>query len=124
LVLQRCETIGGDHGRMETRRYTICHTIDWPFSDRRYPGECRVPGVAAMGMIESETERGSVIEKERRYSLISAKLNPETFARAMRGHWGSGTICIWCWGLCSTMILRACAPVIDRQIWRSSSISR
>jgi predicted transposase YbfD/YdcC len=88
LVLQRYETIDGDHGRIETRRHTICHTIDWLFSDRRYPGEFQFPGVAAVGMIESETERGSVIEKERRYYLISAKLDPETFARATRGHWG------------------------------------
>ena len=88
LVLQRYESIDGDHGRIETRRHTICHTIDWLFSDRRYPGEFQFPGVAAVGMIESETERGSVIEKERRYYLISAKLDPETFARATRGHWG------------------------------------
>ena len=39
-------------------------------------------------MTESETERGSVIEKERRYYLCPSKLNAETFARVVRGHWG------------------------------------
>jgi predicted transposase YbfD/YdcC len=35
LVVERCETIDGDHGRIETRRHTICHSIEWLFSDRR-----------------------------------------------------------------------------------------
>ena len=39
-------------------------------------------------MIESETERGDVVEKERRYYLCSSKLDAETFARVVRGHWG------------------------------------
>jgi predicted transposase YbfD/YdcC len=88
LALQRCETIDGDHGRIETRRHTMCHTVDWLFSDRRYPGEFRFPGLAAVGMIESETERRGVIEKERRYYLCSSKLDAETLARVVRGHWG------------------------------------
>jgi predicted transposase YbfD/YdcC len=88
LALRRCETIDGDHGRIETRRHTMCHTVDWLLSDRRYPGEFQFPGLAAVGMIESETERGGVIEKQRRYYLCSSKLDAETLARAVRGHWG------------------------------------
>lgn len=88
LALQRFETVDGDHGRIETRRHTICHSIEWLFSDRRYPGEFQFPGLAAVGMIESETERGGAIAKERRYYLCSSKLDVETFARGVRGHWG------------------------------------
>jgi predicted transposase YbfD/YdcC len=88
LALQRFETIDGDHGRIETRNHTMCHSVEWLFSDRRYPGEFEFPGLAAVGMIESETERGGVIEKERRYYLCSSKLDAETFARVVRGHWG------------------------------------
>jgi predicted transposase YbfD/YdcC len=88
LALQRYETIDGDHGRIETRNHTMCHSVEWLFSDRRYPGEFEFPGLAAVGMIESETERGGVIEKERRYYLCSSKLDAETFARVVRGHWG------------------------------------
>jgi predicted transposase YbfD/YdcC len=88
LELQRCQTVDGDHGRIETRRHTICHSIDWLFSDRRYPGEFRFPGLAAVGMIESETERADVIATERRYYLCSKKLDAETFARVVRSHWG------------------------------------
>jgi len=88
LALKRCETIDGDHGRIETRRHTLCHTVDWLLSDRRYPGEFRFPGLAAIGMIESETERGGVIARERRYYLCSSKLDADPFARVVRCHWG------------------------------------
>jgi hypothetical protein len=39
-------------------------------------------------MIESETERGDKVEREKRYYLCSTKLGVETFARVARGHWG------------------------------------
>jgi len=41
-----------------------------------------------IGMVESRTERGGKIERERRYYLCSAKLDAETFARVVRAHWG------------------------------------
>jgi len=88
LKLERFETVDGGHGRIETRRHTMCHRVGWLFSDRRFPGEFDFPGLAALGMIESETERGSVVEKERRYYLCSKKLDAKTFARTVRSHWG------------------------------------
>ena len=88
LALQQVTTVDGDHGRIETRRHTICHDIKWLLSDRRYPGEFLFPGLAAVGMIESETERGGTIERQRRYYLCSAKLDAEAFAQVVRRHWG------------------------------------
>jgi predicted transposase YbfD/YdcC len=80
--------VDADHGRIETRRHAVCHQVGWLFSDRRYPDEPRFPGLAMIGMVESETERGGRTERERRYYLCSAKLGAETFARAVRAHWG------------------------------------
>ncbi|WP_428484992.1 ISAs1 family transposase [Rhodopila sp.] len=88
LTLQSFETVDGDHGRIETRRHTICHDIDWLFAERRHPGEFAFPGLTAIGMIESETERGGVIQTETRYYLCSTKLSAETLARVVRSHWG------------------------------------
>ena len=82
------QTVDGEHGRIETRRHAVCHDVAWLFSDRRYPGEVAFPGLAMIGMVESETERGGKVERERRYYLGSAKLSAETFARAVRAHWG------------------------------------
>ena len=67
LKFQRSETIDADHGRIETRRHTVCHEIDWLFSDRRYPGEFRFPGLAALGMIEREREHAGTVERETHY---------------------------------------------------------
>ena len=58
------------------------------FSNRRYPGEIAFPDLTMIGMIESETERDGKAAQERRYYLSSARLGPETLARAVRGHWG------------------------------------
>ena len=88
LVMQRSETVDADHGRIETRRHTICHDVSWMFSNRHYPGEFAFPGLAAIGMIESQTERGGVTETEKRYYLCSTGLDAETFGRVVRGHWG------------------------------------
>jgi predicted transposase YbfD/YdcC len=82
------ETIDNDHGRLEIRRHTVCHTLDWLFSDRRYPGEPRFPHLAMIGMVETKVERNGKTEHERRYYLSSAKLDARTFALAVRSHWG------------------------------------
>jgi predicted transposase YbfD/YdcC len=86
--IQRSQTIDGEHGRIETRRHAICHDVDWLFSKRRYPGEFRFPGLAAIGMVASETERNGTVEREKRYYLCSTRLDVDSFARVVRGHWG------------------------------------
>jgi predicted transposase YbfD/YdcC len=82
------QTTDGDHGRIEVRRHAVCHAVDWLFSDRRYPDEPAFPHLAMIGMVESETERDGGVQRERRYCLGSAPLSAETFARAVRAHWG------------------------------------
>jgi len=82
------QTTDGDHGRLETRKHTVCHDVSWLFSDRRYAGEIAFPGLAMIGMIESEVERNGKLERARRYYLCSTRLDAATFARAVRAHWG------------------------------------
>jgi predicted transposase YbfD/YdcC len=88
LNIQRSQTVDGEHGRIETRSHAICHDVDWLFSNRRYPGEFRFPGLAAIGMVESETERNGTIKREKRYYFCSTRLDVDSFARIVRGHWG------------------------------------
>jgi predicted transposase YbfD/YdcC len=87
LTIQCSQTVDGEHGRIETRSHVICHDVDWLFSNRRYRGEFRFPGLAAIGMVESETERNGTIEREKRYYLCSRPLDGDSFARFVRGHW-------------------------------------
>jgi predicted transposase YbfD/YdcC len=81
-------TTDGEHGRIEIRRHAVCHDTSWLFSDRRYPDEPACPGLAMIGMVESETERGGKTTRARRYHLGSTKLGAASFARAVRAHWG------------------------------------
>lgn len=82
------ETTDGEHGRIEIRRHTICHEVDWLFSDRRYPDEPNFPHLAMIGMVETQVVRDGKTVHERRYYIASAKLDAKTFARAVRAHWG------------------------------------
>lgn len=81
------ETTDADHGRVETRRHRVSHDVGWLFSDRRYPDEPCLPGLATLACVEAERTTGSRTTRATRYYLSSALLTPESFARAVRGHW-------------------------------------
>ena len=57
-------------GRIETRRHTVCHKVDWMTSDRHYPGEPVFPDLAMIGRIETEVERNGKTEYETRYICV------------------------------------------------------
>jgi len=81
------ETTDGDHGRIEVRRVAVCHEVAWLLSDRRDPDEVAFPGLAMIGLVESEVERNGKTTRERRLYLGSARLDAKSFARAVRTHW-------------------------------------
>ena len=88
-------TIDADHGRIETRRHAVRHDVGWLFSDRRYPGEPAMPGLATIAMVEAEVEQGGRTTSHRRYYLSSATLSPERFAATVRAHWRIETSLHW-----------------------------
>ena len=81
-ALGELETVGKDHGRLETRRYYQSDQLDW-FADK-----AEWEGLRSVGMVEATREIKGVISVERRYYLSSLPLGIEVFARAVRGHWG------------------------------------
>ena len=88
MAFDSFEAIEPSAGRIEVRRHTVCHEADWLFPDRRYPGEPVFPGLAMIGRIETEVERGGEIKRETRHYLCSVPLDARTFSRAVRAHWG------------------------------------
>lgn len=80
-------TTDAEHGRIEHRRHAVCHDVGWLLSDRRYPDEARLPGLAMLGMIEATTTRAGKTETVRRFYLSSARLDAPAFAAAVRAHW-------------------------------------
>ena len=81
-------TVESGHGRLEARTHHVCHDVSGLLSGRGSPGEPACPGLAMVGMVESQTDRDGRIGRERRCCLCSAKLDAETFARVVRSHWG------------------------------------
>jgi predicted transposase YbfD/YdcC len=82
LGLQQFQTVEKDHGRLETRTYYQSDSLDW-FADRH-----KWEGLRSVGMVESQRELDGKVTIERRYYLCSLKTEVQTFARAVRGHWG------------------------------------
>jgi predicted transposase YbfD/YdcC len=93
-TLKGCETVEKDHGRIETRRYYQSDCLDW-FADKG-----KWEGLRSVGMVEAIRETDGKTTVERRYYLSSLKLEVETFARAVRGHWGVENKLHWVMDVC------------------------
>jgi predicted transposase YbfD/YdcC len=85
--VERSETLGKEHGRLEIRTHTVSHSVDWIAPERSYPGAPRFPKLATIAMVESRIERGDKIESERRSYISSRLLSATAFADAVRSHW-------------------------------------
>ncbi len=79
--LLSCQQVDGDHGRIETRRATVCHQVAWLLERHDWPG------LAAIGKIEARRESAGLSTTETRYYIMSAPLSPERFQHAVRAHW-------------------------------------
>jgi predicted transposase YbfD/YdcC len=75
------ETIDGDHGRIETRRYTVFHDVDW-LNDMHH-----WPGLKAVVMVESIRETKGKIEQETRFYLTSLIWLAHLIGPIIRSHW-------------------------------------
>jgi predicted transposase YbfD/YdcC len=77
------ETVDGDHGRVEVRRYWSTEDIDWMTAKADWKG------LHSIGMVEAErTVVGAATTVERRYYLSSLPADAQQFGEAVRGHWG------------------------------------
>jgi predicted transposase YbfD/YdcC len=76
-------TTDADHGRIETRRYSMTDDIDWLIEGN--------PGwrdLYSIGRVENTCEKNGVTTRQVRFYLCSIAVNLLTFAGAVRGHWG------------------------------------
>ena len=80
-TVSRHETVDGDHGRIETRRYTVIHDVGWLQERHDWPG---LQGVV---MVESNREIGGKIDQETRFYITSLALLALAIAPMIRGHW-------------------------------------
>jgi predicted transposase YbfD/YdcC len=87
--LERSDTdVDKGHGRIEQRTVTLAREVSWLNGERRFPGELRLPDVAAIIKVESKAELKDRCRFETRYYITSAKCDASSAAQAVRGHWG------------------------------------
>ncbi len=81
-VFDEYETVDGDHGRIETRKYIMTSDIDWLQDKGAWAG------LRSIGMVESSREIKGAVSHEKRYYISSLECDPQKFGSAVRSHWG------------------------------------
>ena len=79
--ISRHETTDADHGRIETRAYTVIHDTAWLQERHGWPG------LKSVVMVESTREIGDKIERETRFYITSLVLLAHQIGPIIRGHW-------------------------------------
>lgn len=87
-ALETAVQVDKGHGRVEERRVAVLREVDWLTTDRRFPGELRLPDVAAIVRVETVAYLADKSRTDTRYFISSAALTAERAAEAVRGHWG------------------------------------
>jgi predicted transposase YbfD/YdcC len=75
------QTVDGDHGRIETRAYTVFHDVTWLQERHDWPG------LKAVVMVESTREIADKIERETRFYITSLLWLAHLIGPVIRGHW-------------------------------------
>lgn len=76
------QSVDGEHGRIEVRRYWLVSELAWLAQTAAWAG------LQSLGMVEAERTLGSQTTRERRYYLTSLAGDAEQFGQAVRSHWG------------------------------------
>jgi predicted transposase YbfD/YdcC len=82
--IQTYESVDGGHGRVETRRMSVCHDFQaWVPSGERFAG------LQTLLMVESrsESKTGGEVQEETRYYISSRRMTAEEALHAVRNHW-------------------------------------
>jgi predicted transposase YbfD/YdcC len=79
--ISRDQTVDGDHGRIETRKTTVIHDVEW-LRDRH-----DWPDLKSVVVVESTREIGDKIEREMRLYITSLVLAANKLGPIVRSHW-------------------------------------
>lgn len=79
--ISRHETVDGEHGRIETRRYIVIHDVAWLKERHGWPG------LQSVIVVETTRECRGKTERETRLYISSLNLAAESVAQMVRDHW-------------------------------------
>ena len=80
-VFDRFESVDGDHGRIETRRYFSCSDIGW------LQGKENWAGIKSITMVQRQREIDNKQSTETSYYISSIENDARKIAMAIRAHW-------------------------------------
>jgi predicted transposase YbfD/YdcC len=80
-TVSRFKTLDGDHGRIETRQYTVVHDVEWLRERHDWPG---LKGIV---IVESQREIDAKTSRETRFYMTSLTLDAEAVGPMIRDHW-------------------------------------
>ena len=83
------DTVDGDHGRIETRRYWLTSEIDWLGATASWAN------LQSVGMVAARREIGDTVQTDTRYLLTALPAQGVRFAEAVRQHWGIENALHW-----------------------------
>lgn len=83
------------HGRVEQRSVAVSTHVDWMKGERRFPGEYRLPKLAAIIRVETETFNKGNTTTSRRFYVTSRAVTASEAAAAIRAHWAIETSLHW-----------------------------
>jgi len=86
-ALDRCRAADKGHGRVEERTVAVARDIGWLDGGRRFPGERRFPGVAALAMVETRVFAKGAARTQRRFFIASRAIGARDIGQAIRDHW-------------------------------------
>ena len=75
------KTVDGDHGRIETRNYTVIHDVKWLQERHDWPG------LKSIVIVESEREIDLKTTRETRFYITSLVLLADAIGPMIRSHW-------------------------------------
>ena len=83
------------HGRVEERVVSVSTSIDWLAGERRFPGEYRFPGLAAVAKVEARVHRKGGSSRQTRFYVTSRAIAAGQLAEAVRSHWAIENALHW-----------------------------
>jgi predicted transposase YbfD/YdcC len=82
MTYSQHETVEGDHGRIETRRYTVLPLM------YLHQFKCRWSGLQSLVQVENHRQiKGGEYSVNKRYYISSLPMKADLIAKAIRAHW-------------------------------------
>jgi predicted transposase YbfD/YdcC len=86
-TVSRHQTVDGDHGRIETRTYTVIHDVAWLQQRHDWPGLRSIVMVESTREIPGSSAGSDKIERETRFYIASLVWLASQIGPVIRSHW-------------------------------------